>query len=212
MAIINKTESEKRKKLIITRISVGMLISFLVAGSFIGLKSMINKDYKAKQSIVHDQAINGVTYEGTSRYFKSDDWYYLGMGDTDLRPKWSMGGYMVNVYALAYDEANDMFFLGVLTMDDQVKGKFRDKYDIREEKGNCKGLVSIHPDLLQELYANHNPVGIIDQVLHQEFCGAHLSRFIDTPYSHSWNSLHLKRSIKDVLEKAGINIKKPESE
>lgn len=207
MAIMNKQEAEKRQELITTRVFTGLILSIIVAGAFIGMKSMINKDYDAKQSIVHDQALNGVTYDGTSRYFKSDDWHYLGMGDTDIRPKWSMGGYMVNVYTLAYDDVNDMFFFGVLTMDDQVKGKFKDKYDIREDKGNCKGMASVPLEYIVDLYQNNKTMGNVEEVLHQEFCGANSTKLIDTKYSWSWNSLHLKRSIKTVLGKAGINIK-----
>lgn len=190
-------------KTLANRLMWAILLAVMVIGPLWGNKTMINKEYLSKQSIIkyYTEGDAEFAFEGKRYTISPSEWQYLGMGDTDLRPTWSKGGYMVNLYGIA--ERDGKFFIIAVGVDDRAREIFREPWEIRKEKGVCRSVSYVEKEVVMEMYRSRKLGPLTEHVFNEGLCKANQNALEDTRWTWEWGSLHMSMGTKSVLEKSG---------
>jgi len=201
---------EKHKNILANRILWVLVIAMLIILPLWGIKTMILKEYDSKQhiltSMIEETAV--FVWEGQTYHINKSEWQYIGIGDTDMRPQWGKGGYMVNLYGIAVRDS--IYFIIAVSMDDKAREIYREPWEIRKEKGICRDVTLAEPEVVEEMYLTRKLGPNTAHIFNQSLCLANQNKLEDTDWTWEWGSLSIKRGIKTVLTKAGVNVKELE--
>lgn len=194
---MSKYQRKKRKRILGLRWTtiVNILVILVLPG--VGLKTLINEDYKAKNKLIRDlapESINVTDTKGNVLNINHRQWYFIGYADTGTRP--SSGGYAVNLVAIAED--NGTYWAMVTSAGYRASETFITYTDV-PNKNMCTKIREIFKEDVEELRKESKAGYHTSEILNQDMCNGNNNKFWETKYKWQWNALHLKRSAEKLL-------------